>query len=484
MASKIDPTIFRKYDIRGRVPEELDLNTAYRVGLAFGGLRTAQGSKVAVGRDNRLAVNPGNPGSGELAAALTEGLVAAGCQVYDLGAVPTPVTYFAVLNQALDAGIMVTGSHNPRAYNGFKIFTRDCQLNRILAFDTAPIKDLCLALPRSKFPGKRGMIAQSGESYRATVLDQYAGAIRSQLGAARRAVQVVVDPGNAVGGVIAPRLLAELGHRVEVVNGELDGTFPDHVPNPEQVKNLGTLSARVRETGAEVGAAYDGDADRVGMVGPDGEKISADILLLLLARDLLNRHPGSKIVFDGLCTEALAEDIQKHGGIPLRSQTGYTSISKRMFAEGALLAGEISGHIFFRDLGFAGYDDGILASCRLLDLVSRAENPLGELLRSIERWSVMEQKRPPCPEAMKKPVIAQAKEKFLKTGAEIEEVDGLWITYRRAGQAYGRIVIRAASTEDSLSIMCEGRSGEERTRLEALINTILSEVMGDLWQGL
>jgi phosphomannomutase/phosphoglucomutase len=482
--TQIDPSIFRKYDIRGRVPEEFDPASAHRVGQAFGQLMAGFGNTVAVGRDNRLAIQPGDPGSNELANALIDGLVDSGCSIYDLGAVPTPVVYFTVLSQGLDAGIMVTGSHNPRQYNGLKIFRHDRQLNRILAFDTAPVKEYCLAAPPSSRMGSIGSILQAGEDYREAVLDQYAGSIQSRLGQPGRPVRVVIDPGNAVGGVIAPRLLQGLGHQVDTVNGELDGRFPDHVPNPEQVKNLATLSTRVRSTGAEIGVAYDGDADRVGMVGPDGEKISADLILLLLARDLLKRHPGARIVFDGLCTEALVEDIIKNGGFPLRSQTGYTSISKRMFAEGALLAGEISGHIFFRDLGFGGYDDGILASCRLLDLISHAEISFGDMLRNIERWSVMEQKRPPCPEAMKQTVIAQAKEKFLDSGAEIEEVDGLWITYRRKSRAYGRIVIRAASTEDSLSIMCEARTEAERKGLENRIDRALSEVMGPLWQGL
>ena len=482
--SQVNPTIFRNYDIRGRVPEELDPDAAYQVGLNFGDLVSNTEKRVAVGRDNRLAINPGTPGSVELSAALIDGLLDSGCSVYDRGEVPTPVVYFSVLDQGPDAGIMVTGSHNPLHYNGIKICTHDRRANRIVAFETSPIKERCLAPNQTKKLLKKGTIHSYGEEYHSSILDKYAGAIQAKLGFPGRPVRVCVDPGNAVGGVIAPRLLKDLGYQVDLINGELDGHFPDHVPNPEQVKNLKSLGDRVRSLKAELGVAYDGDADRVGIVGADGEKIGADILLLLLSRALLQKNPGAKVVFDGLCTEALVEDIKRNGGIPLRSQTGYTSISKRMFAEGALLAGEISGHIFFRDLGFGGYDDGILASCRFLDLVSRSEMPLAEVLQGIDRWSVMEQKRPPCPEAMKKQVVAQAKEAFLSTGAEIEEVDGLWIYYKKNGEVSGRIVIRAASTEDSLSIMCEARDGDDRKKLETLIDATLAKIMGPLWTGL
>ncbi|MCX2524991.1 phosphomannomutase/phosphoglucomutase [Larsenimonas rhizosphaerae] len=349
--SQIPQSIFRAYDIRGVIDQDLTVAGARLIGQAIGSEVVAQGeSRIVVARDGRLS-------GPDMLLALTEGLLSTGVDVIDLGRVPTPVLYFAVHTlEGVHSGVAVTGSHNPSNYNGFKIMIGGHTLSG------EAIQGLYQRISDGRFSTGEGHC----ESH--DIRDTYLERIRQDIHL-KRPLKAVVDCGNGVGGELGPRLIASLGVDTVPLFDDIDGHFPNHHPDPGKVENLQDLIAMVQETGADIGLAFDGDADRVGVVTPRGEVIYPDRFLMALAEDLLTRKPGARVVFDIKCTGHLADMIARLGGEPDMWFTGHSLIKARMNEVGADLGGEMSGHIFFKERWY-GFDDGIYAAARLLEILA------------------------------------------------------------------------------------------------------------------
>lgn len=352
----ITPTIFRAYDIRGVVDEDLTEAAAGLIGRALAAQVLDAGlTRIAVGRDGRLS-------GPRLQNALMEGLAAAGCEVVDVGQVPTPVLYFATHHLDTGCGVVVTGSHNPPNYNGLKMVVAGTTLAE------SAIQKLRRDIENDQLPGGAGTRVSE------EVLPAYQQRITGDIKLARP-LKVVVDCGNGVTGDLAPALLRELGCEVVELFTEVDGNFPNHHPDPSKPENLVDLIATVAESGADLGLAFDGDGDRVGVVTPAGEVIWPDRLMMLFARDLLQRNPGATILYDVKCTRHLPQVIEQAGGNPVMCRTGHSLVKAEMKAREAALAGEMSGHIFFGERWY-GFDDGLYGASRLLEIISKDTRPV------------------------------------------------------------------------------------------------------------
>ncbi|SDU00713.1 phosphomannomutase/phosphoglucomutase [Geopseudomonas guangdongensis] len=454
-APQLPAGIFRAYDIRGVVGDSLTADTAYWIGRAIGAESLACGEPgVVVGRDGRLS-------GPELASSLIRGLCEAGCDVTDVGMVPTPVLYFAANTLGPRSGVMVTGSHNPPDYNGFKI---------MIAGETLSgerIQRLYRRLQDGELSSGAGQCRQAG------ILDAYRARILGDLKVERR-LKVVVDCGNGVAGVNAPELIEALGCEVIPLFCEVDGTFPNHHPDPGKPENLRDLIAKVAETGADLGLAFDGDGDRVGVVTNTGEMIYPDRLLMLFARDVLGRNPGAEIIYDVKCTRGLAGVIAAQGGRPLMWKTGHSLIKAKMKETGALLAGEMSGHIFFKERWY-GFDDGIYSAARLLEILSLdgrsaaavfADFPVALSTPEIN-ISVGDERKFALIEALQRD--AQWGEASLFT------LDGVRVDY-----PYGWGLVRASNTTPVLVLRFEADSAEQLSQIQQVFHDQLKAVAADL----
>ena len=359
---KVPAEIFRAYDIRGIAGSVLSAPVVREIGRAIGTLGAERGAPTfAVGRDGRLS-------SPELSAALMDGLNAAGADVIDIGIVPTPVTYFAAHHLATHSAVMVTGSHNPGEYNGLKTVVAGGTLSG------EEIQDLRRRVEAGKHAGGSGKLAGgSGKRSSANVLDAYVERIASDVKLARP-MKVAIDSGNGVAGVIAPRLFRRLGCEVTELFSEVDGNFPNHHPDPSKLENLKDLISVLKQKDPEIGLAFDGDGDRLGVVTKRGQIVLPDRQLMLYAKDVLSRNPGAEIIYDVKCTRLLAPWIEKHGGRPAVWKTGHSFIKAKLKESGAPLAGEMSGHIFFKERWY-GFDDALYAGARLLEILSKAKDP-------------------------------------------------------------------------------------------------------------
>ncbi|MBS1190122.1 MAG: phosphomannomutase/phosphoglucomutase [Rhodocyclaceae bacterium] len=344
--------IFKAYDIRGIVGKTLTADVVRQVGQALGSLAAEKGqTAIAVGRDGRLS-------GPELAGALAEGICAAGIDVVDIGCVPTPVTYFAAHELGCDSCVSVTGSHNPPDYNGLKM---------VIGGETLA-GDAIQALRSRILAGnlRSGQGQRREADVRAAYIERIVGDVKLA-----RPMKIVMDCGNGVAGAVAPELFKRLGCEIIPLFCEVDGNFPNHHPDPSKPENLKDVIHALQTTDAEIGIAFDGDGDRLGVVTKDGEIIFPDRQLMLFAADVLSRVPGGQVIFDVKCTRLLAPWIKKHGGTPLMWNTGHALIKKKLRETGAPLAGEMSGHVFFKERWF-GFDDGLYAGARLLEILSRA----------------------------------------------------------------------------------------------------------------
>ena len=356
--NQLPAEIFKAYDIRGIVDKSLTADVVRRIGHALGSLAAEQGqTAIAVGRDGRLS-------GPELAGALMDGICAAGVDAIDIGCVPTPVTYFAAYELGCHSCVSVTGSHNPPDYNGLKMVIG----GTTLALEA--IQDIKRRAESSNL--KHGQ----GKRTSADVLGAYVEKIIGDVKLARP-MKIVMDCGNGVAGAIAPELFKRLGCEIVPLYCEVDGNFPNHHPDPSKPENLADVIKALNETDAEIGIAFDGDGDRLGVVTKDGEIIYPDRQLMLFAADVLSRVPGGQIIYDVKCTRLLAPWIKQHGGVPLMWNTGHALVKKKLKETGAPLAGEMSGHTFFKERWY-GFDDGLYTGARLLEILSRAVdgNPL------------------------------------------------------------------------------------------------------------
>jgi phosphomannomutase len=454
---QIEPSIFKAYDIRGVVPTTLNEAVARALGRAFGTAARAAGeTHVAVGRDGRLS----GPG---LSQALMQGLVDAGIQVLDVGMVTTPMLYYAA-STLCRSGIQVTGSHNPKDYNGFKMVLAG------RAIFGAEIQAL-----RQTIEEERWVLQPGGSVEPRRVDDDYIARIVADVRLARP-MRIVVDCGNGVAGASAPGVFRQLGCDVVELFSEVDGEFPNHHPDPSKPENLVDLMAKLRETGAELGLAFDGDGDRLGIVTRQGNNIFPDRQLMLFAQDVLTRVPGATILFDVKCTQRLAPAIQAAGGVPEMFKTGHSLIKARMKEVNSPLGGEMSGHIFFKERWF-GFDDGTYAGARLLEILSRSDDPSAVLDALPSSFSTPEI-NVPCAEGEPHALVAQLQSAVFAPPARVSTIDGLRVDWP---DGFG--LIRASNTTPVLVLRFEGHTPEALRRIEAEMLTLLRSVKPDAVLG-
>ena len=440
--SGINPYIFRAYDVRGKVGIDITPEVFADVGRAYGTLVRRRGGKtVALGMDNRVTSPP-------LKEAFAAGTLSTGLDVIDIGVNHTPLLYFAAAHWKLDGGATVTGSHNPVSDNGVKMVHGGAA-----PLTEDEIQGLLATISSGDF--ERGQGRQTSRSPR----EEYFGAITSRVALARP-LKVVVDAGNGIAGSFAPELLRRLGADVIELYCESDGTFPNHLPDPEMEGNTRDLVAKVRETGADIGLAYDGDADRVGVVDERGRRHEADLILALLARDLLARHPGVPVVFDVKCSQALVDDVRAHGGRPIMWKTGHSHLKRKMREDGILLGGEVSGHMFFAE-NWYGVDDGILASCKILELMARDPRPVSAHFDALPHFHSTPELKAPCPDDKKFALIAELAAGF-KQRYETIDIDGVRVLFP---DGWG--LVRASNTNPYLTLRFEGKSAAAVDRMKA-----------------
>jgi phosphomannomutase len=452
---QLSPTIFKAYDVRGVVPSTLDEEVAEALGRAFGTQALAEGEKtVAVGRDGRLS-------GPSLSAALIRGLASTGVDVVDVGMVTTPMLYFAA-STLCTSGIQVTGSHNPKDYNGFKM---------VMA-GRAIYGDDIQALRRIMEARSWTQASQPGQIRNINVLAPYRDRIVSDVKLARP-MKVVVDSGNGVAGASAPAIYRALGCEVIELYSEVDGNFPNHHPDPSKPENLRDLIAKLKETGAELGMAFDGDGDRLGIITRNGNNIYPDRQMMLFARDLLTRMPGATILYDVKCTQRLAPAIREAGGNPLMYKTGHSLIKAKMREVNSPLGGEMSGHIFFKERWF-GFDDGTYAGARLLEILSRYTDP-SEVLESLPSSYSTPELNVKCAEGEPHRLVDQlVKEARFPAPAEVSTIDGLRVDWP---DGFG--LIRASNTTPVLVLRFEGHTQEAMHRIESTMLDLLRTVKPD-----
>jgi len=455
VAPKLPDTIFRAYDIRGVVGDTLSAETAYWIGRAIGSESLAQNEpNVSVGRDGRLS-------GPELVEQLIQGLHDSGCHVSDVGLVPTPALYYAANVLAGKTGVMLTGSHNPKDYNGFKI---------VIAGDTLANEQIQALHERIK---TNNLTSQKGSVTQVNILDRYFKQIKDDIVMARK-LKVVVDCGNGAAGVIAPQLIEALGCEVISLFAEVDGNFPNHHPDPGKLENLQDLIAKVNETGADLGLAFDGDGDRVGVVTNKGNVVYPDRLLMLFALDVLKRNPGADIIFDVKCTRRLTPLISEHGGRPVMWKTGHSLIKKEMKKSGALLAGEMSGHIFFKERWF-GFDDGIYSAARLLEILSQESTSAEDLFETFPNDISTPEINIKVTDVTKFSII-EALEKDAQWGdAKLTSIDGVRVDYPK-----GWGLVRASNTTPVLVLRFEAETEAELQRIKDVFHAELKKVAPDL----
>ncbi|WP_126444235.1 phosphomannomutase/phosphoglucomutase [Sulfuricystis multivorans] len=453
------PEIFKAYDIRGIVGQSLTAETARLIGQALGTEARQAGIRaIVIGRDGRLS-------GPELAAALAEGIVGTGTDAVDIGCVPTPVTYFAAHHLGTQSCVSVTGSHNPPDYNGFKIVLG----GKTLASER--IQALRCRISSADFATGRGVLR------RTDVREAYLARIVSDVKLARP-MKIVVDCGNGVAGELAPELFRRMGCEVIDLFCTVDGRFPNHHPDPSKPENLRDVQRALHETDAELGLAFDGDGDRLGVVTKDGEIIYPDRQLMLFAADILYRHPGATIIFDVKCSRWVAESIRHQGGVPLMWKTGHALIKAKLKETGAPLAGEMSGHMFFNERWY-GFDDGLYAGARLLEIVSRWEDanwPLKHLPNALSTPELNLKMQEGEPHRL----IAKLKEaalekRVLKGARELVTIDGV-----RAEYADGFGLARASNTTPVVVLRFEADDEAALSRIQADFKAALESI----WPGL
>ncbi len=448
---QVAASIFKAYDIRGIVPSTLTEEVAEALGKAFGTIARAEGeASVAVGRDGRLS-------GPALSAALVRGLVAAGIDVIDVGMVTTPMLYFAA-NTLCASGIQVTGSHNPKDYNGFKmvmggraIYGEEIQaLRRMMEDENWTLKD-----------GGRVRNVNVLAPYR----DRIAGDVKL-----KRPMKIVVDSGNGIAGASAPAILRALGCEVIELFSEVDGNFPNHHPDPSKPENLRDLIAALQSSGAELGLAFDGDGDRLGIVTRDGNNIYPDRQMMLFAQDVLSRVPGGQILFDVKCSQRLAPAIRAAGGTALMYKTGHSLIKAKMKEIGSPLGGEMSGHIFFKERWF-GFDDGTYAGCRLLEILSKSPDA-NAVLNGLPTSFSTPELNVKCAEGEPHALVAQLVERAsFAAPAQVSTIDGLRVDWP---DGFG--LIRASNTTPVLVLRFEGHTPDALQRIEADMLALLRSV--------
>jgi len=450
----IDSTIFREYDIRGVVGKDFDSNFAFYLGKSFGTLLKRRGTRGAirasVGRDVRMS-------SGKLATFTIKGMISIGINVCDIGLCPTPLQYFSIHHLNLDGGIMVTGSHNPPEYNGFKL---SIGKDTIFGEEIRQIRDIM-----DERSWRDSPVLGRIDSY--DIIPAYHDFMAerfSYLSAGHfRKIKVVVDAGNATAGLVVPALLEEMGCEVIRLYCEPDGRFPNHHPDPTVPANLKDLIRITREKGADIGVGYDGDADRIGVVDSSGNIIWGDQLMIILSRDILQRVPGATIIGDVKCSQVMFDDIERHGGRPVMWKTGHSLVKDKMKKEGAVLAGEFSGHIFIAD-GYYGYDDALYTTFRLVEIMKKTGLGLRELLKGVPQMYYTPEIRVDCPDDRKRAkvegVVRRCRDYSLSGSGplpikKIYDIDGARVVFEK-----GWGLVRPSNTQPVIVMRFEAEDEE------------------------
>jgi len=428
----INPNIFREYDIRGIADQDLIDESVELIGKAYATFLGRKGLKTfVVGKDVRLS-------SDRIQNALIKGITATGCNVIDIGQVPTPVLYFAILHLKADGGVMVTGSHNPIEFNGLKM----CEgIASVFGQDIQKIKSI---IDQNDFLSGQGNVETQ------EIVPAYIDMIKSKIKLDRK-LKIVIDAGNGTAGVIAPQLWEDLGCEVIQLYCEPDGRFPNHLPDPTVPKYVVDLQKLVLENSADMGIGYDGDSDRLGVIDDKGRIIFADRLIALFSRNVLEKIPGATIVFDVKCSQALPEFVEKYGGKPLMYKTGHSLLKAKMKEEKSPFAGEMSGHIFFGD-NFFGFDDGIYASGRLLEIVASSGKKLSELADEIPYFTSTPEIRVDCADDEKFEVVDDLVKSFKKE-YDVIDIDGARVLF---GDGWG--LVRASNTQPVLVLRFEAKT--------------------------
>lgn len=440
--------IFREYDIRGVADRDIPSPLAVDIARAAGSMLREHGGKtMTLGRDCRLS-------SSRLHDAILEGLLSAGIQVIDVGLVPTPGLYFSIPCLQADGGIMITGSHNPSDQNGFKICIGPATIHG------EEIQDIARRVREKEFSSGKGSVRADDISDR--YIDRMARDIRSPLG-----IRVAVDSGNGMAGQIAPRLLRKIGCEVFELFSELDGRFPHHHPDPTQPENLEDLAAAVKRHGCQLGIGFDGDADRIGAVDSAGKAIFGDELLILYSRAILSENPGATVISEVKASQRLFDDVESHGGKPIQWKTGHSLIKAKMRETGALLAGEMSGHMFFNDK-YYGFDDAIYAAARLCEIVARQGKTPSDLLADLPPAFSTPEIRVDCSDDVKFQVVENARRDLERAGYRVNSIDGARV---EMGDGWG--LVRASNTQPVLVYRFEAQS---ESRLAEIRNIVESAV--------
>src|SRR5579872_7279354 len=445
----LKPTIFREYDIRGVADEELFYDGITELGKAVGTyLQRKNGKKINLGRDCRLS-------STRLRNALIKGLVASGCEVTDVGVVPTPLLYYSVFHLKAGGAVMITGSHNPAEYNGFKVVSGGSTIHG------DEIQELRRMIEREDFAKGAG----SEKSF--DIVTPYVDEISAQFQFPRR-VKVVADAGNGTAGPAIHCIFHKLNCDATELFFEMDGRFPNHHPDPTVPKNLAKLVETVKAQHADIGIAFDGDSDRIGAVDDKGTVIYGDQLMIIYAREILTRKPGATFIGEVKCSQTMYDDIRQRGGNAIMWKTGHSLIKAKMKEEHADLAGEMSGHMFFADRYF-GYDDALYAACRLIEIVAKSGKPLSAQLAGLPKLISTPEIRVDCPDETKFAVVARVAEQFRKTH-QVIDVDGVRVLF---DQGWG--LLRASNTQPVLVMRFEAASAELLARYQAEVEAALAQ---------
>ncbi len=451
---QINPQIFREYDIRGVVDKDLTPDMARILGQGFGTHMAQLGRKgLVVGRDGRLS-------SKAFGEALIEGLISTGCNVIDIGLCPTPVYYFSIFHLDKDGGMMVTGSHNPPEFNGFKV-----SVGKSTIFGEE-IQNLRRLIQKKEFVVGKGNLSHQ------EIIRPYRDYIKKNIHIEKK-MRVAIDSGNGTAGIVAGPLLKNLGCELEELYCDVDGRFPNHFPDPTIPGNLKDLIDRVKKIRADVGIGYDGDADRIGVVDDQGNIIWGDQLMILFSREILKHKKGATFVAEVKCSQNLFNDIEKHGGKAIMWRTGHSLIKEKMREEKAALGGEMSGHIFFADRYF-GYDDAIYASCRLIELLSRTDKKLSQLLSDVPKTFITPEIRVDCPDEIKFKVVENVKE-TLKKDYPIIDVDGVRVKFE---DGWG--LVRASNTQPALVLRFEALTKKRLDEIRDLVEKKVQEAVSAL----
>lgn len=438
----MNPLIFREYDIRGIAETELPDGEVFRLGQAFGTYALDHGATFCpVGRDIRLS-------GPRIQTALTDGLLSTGLGVVDIGVVPTPVFYFSQFFLDSRAGMMVTASHNPPQFNGFKV---GMEKTTIYGEEIQVLRRL---MESGRFSQGKGQLNSKD------VIPAYLETLRSKV-CIKNSLRVAFDPGNGCAGILLERLFAGTNVKPEFINLQPDGTFPAHLPDPTVPKYMEQLTRVVLDKHLDCGIGYDGDSDRIGAIDDNGKSVYGDRLLGICADEVIQKHPGAKIVFEVKCSQALVEYLERIGGTPLMWKTGHSLIKAKMKEEGALLAGEMSGHMFFAD-DYYGYDDALFASLRLLSIVSSTGRRLSDLAAEMAYYPTTPELRVECPDELKFRIVDEVRDYF-RSHYKVIDIDGVRVVF-----ADGWGLVRASNTQPALVLRFEAKTPERLDEIRQL----------------